>query len=137
MPLAYFFELQKNFADELELNSVVNYLPTKTKTLQARIVSGSAVMLTSSALTTVTNLAYNIFIARFLGPTGFGHAAVVYTLLTLFSAATLSFQIVSTKLAVQQTTPEGKAAVYRVFHRGAWACGLVCRSAYSFFFKMR
>ena len=102
----------------------MNCLPTNTKTLQARIVSGSAIMLTSSALATAANLAYNLVVARFLGPIGFGHAAVVCTLLTLFSAATLSFQIVTTKLVVQQTTPEDQSAVYRAVHRGAWACGL-------------
>ena len=48
---------------------------------------------------------------------GFGQATVVYTLLTLLSAVTLSFQIVSTKVVAQQTSASGKAAVYRGFHR--------------------
>src|ERR1700761_3237610 len=75
-------------------------------------------------MTSVINLAYNVAIARFLGPIGFGHATVVYTLLTLLSAVTLSFQIVSTKLVVQQGNPEGQSAIYRTFHHSAWACGL-------------
>lgn len=95
------------------------------RTLQSRIVSGSAVLLSGSGLTTAINLAYNILIARYLGPKGFGHATVVYTLLTLLSAVTLSFQIVATKMVAQQSSDEGKAAVYRGFHRSAWACGLL------------
>ena len=100
-------------------------LSNKTKTLEARIVSGSVILLTGSGLTTAINLAYNILVARFLGPKGFGQATVVYTLLTLLSGVTLSFQIVSTKVVAQQSRAEDKAAVYRGFHRAAWACGLV------------
>jgi O-antigen/teichoic acid export membrane protein len=103
----------------------VSGLTQKTKTLQARIVSGSVVLLSGSVLTTAINLVYNIAVARFLGPQGFGLATVVYTILTLVSAVTLSFQIISAKLVAQQITSEGKAAVYRDFHRGAWACGIL------------
>jgi O-antigen/teichoic acid export membrane protein len=99
-------------------------LTQSTRTLQARIISGSVVLLTGSGLAIAVNLTYNIVIARFLGPNGFGHATVVYTLLTLISAVTLSFQIISAKVVVQQKSPEGKAAVYRGLHRGAWCCGV-------------
>lgn len=92
--------------------------------MRARIVSGSVVLLSGSSLTTALNLVYNIAVARFLGPKGFGHATVVYTLLTLISALTLSFQIISAKVVAQQISEEGKSAVYRDFHRGAWACGI-------------
>lgn len=97
---------------------------SKPKSLHERIVKGSVVLISGSGLTMAINLAYNIGVARFLGPQGFGHATVVYTLLTLLSAVTLSFQIVSTKVVAQQQTPEGKAAVYRVFHRASWVCGI-------------
>jgi O-antigen/teichoic acid export membrane protein len=93
-------------------------------TLHSRIVSGSFVLLVGSAVATATNLAYNIAVARFLGPAGFGHATAVYTLLILISAATLSVQIVSAKMVAQQSTPEGKRAVYHLFHRTAWAVGI-------------
>lgn len=83
-------------------------------------------MLSGSSLTTAVNLAYNIVVAWFLGPTGFGHATVVYTLLTLLSAISLAFQIVSAKVVAQQNSQEGKAQVYRVFHRSACGCGLLC-----------
>ena len=104
---------------------MVKVLTAKTKTLQARIISGSVILLSGSGLTTAINLAYNIAVARFLGPKGFGHATAVYTILTLISAVTLSFQIISAKMVAQQNSAEGKAAVYRGFHRSAWACGIL------------
>lgn len=88
------------------------------------MVAGSVVLLSGSTLAAGLNLAYNVAIARFLGPNGFGHATVVYTLLTLISAATLSFQIIAAKVVAQQSTPEGKSAVYRALHRDSWICGV-------------
>lgn len=102
-----------------------NVLTRRAESLPARIVSGSVVLLTGSSLVSVISLIYNIVVARSLGPTGFGHATVVYTLLTLLSAVTLSFQIVSTKIIAQQTSPESKADAYRSFHRSAWQCGVL------------
>ena len=103
----------------------MNSLAQNTRSLQARIVSGSIVLLSGSGMTSAINLVYNVAIARFLGPVGFGHATVVYTLLTLLSAVTLSFQIISAKVVAQQSSPEGKSAVYRAFHRTAWGCGVL------------
>jgi O-antigen/teichoic acid export membrane protein len=100
-------------------------LTEKDKTLQARIVSGSVVLLSGSGLTTGINLAYNIVVARFLGPKGFGHATVVYTILTLISAVTLSFQIIAAKVVAQQPSDEAKSAVYRGFHRASIVCGVL------------
>lgn len=91
------------------------------KSLQARIVSGSIVLLSGSGLNTGINLAYNIAVARYLGPKGFGHATVIYTILVLLSAVTLSFQIIATKMIAQQRSSENKAAIYRFFHRASWA----------------
>jgi anti-anti-sigma factor len=100
-------------------------LTQKSSPLQARIVSGSVVLLSGSGLATAINFAYNIAVARFLGPKGFGHATAVYTLLTLISAITLSFQLISAKIVAQEQSPEGKSAGYRSLHRQAWACGIV------------
>ncbi len=97
----------------------------ESRTLQARVLSASFVLLSASGLATAINFAYNIAVARFLGPTAFGHATAVYTLLILISAVTLSFQIVSAKVVAQQNSLEGKSAVYRGFHKSAWACGIV------------
>jgi O-antigen/teichoic acid export membrane protein len=88
------------------------------------MVAGSVVLLSGSTLAAVLNLAYNVAVARFLGPNGFGHATVVYTLLTLISAATLAFQIIAAKVVAQQSTPEGKSAVYRALHKDSWICGI-------------
>lgn len=97
----------------------------ESKTLHARMLSGSFVLLLGSGLAAVLNFVYNVSVARFLGPTAFGHATAVYTLLTLISAVTLSFQIVPAKVVAQQNSPEAKGAAYRGFHRGAWGCGLL------------
>src|SRR5580658_7798773 len=110
---------------ERKVKAAVNGLTQNTKSLQARIVSGSVVLLSASGLTSAINLGYNIIVARFLGPKGFGQATVVYTILTLISAVTLSFQIISAKTVAQQSSPEEKAAVYRGFHRAAWGCGVL------------
>jgi O-antigen/teichoic acid export membrane protein len=97
----------------------------KSKELRAQIISGSLVLLSGSGLATAINLAYNIAVARFLGPKGFGHATAVYTLLTITSAVTLSFQLISTKTVAQQDSEGGRDAVYRDLHRTAWGCGIL------------
>lgn len=105
-----------------------NHTRPQTKTLQARILSGSFVLLSGSGLAAALSLAYNLSIARFLGPRGYGDAAAVYTLLTLISAMTLSLQLVSAKMVAQQRSAEGKNAAYRGLHRGGWVCGLTAGS---------
>ena len=94
----------------------------QTRSLQARIVSGSLVLLSGSGLTTVINLAYNLLIARSLGPNGYGQATAVYTLLTLLSAITLAYQLIAAKLSAQneEHSQAGAAAV----QTSAWVCGL-------------
>ncbi len=99
-------------------------IDSESKTLQARLLSGSVVLLTGSGLATGINFAYNISVARFLGPTAFGNASAVYTLLILISAVTLSFQIVSAKVVAQQTGEEARNNAYRHFHRRAWIAGI-------------
>jgi O-antigen/teichoic acid export membrane protein len=102
---------------------VLNGPTDRSRELKARIISGSLILLSGSSLATAINLLYNIAIARFLGPKGFGHATAVYTLLTITSAVTLSFQIVSTKAVAQQGSEGTREAVYRDLHRDAWGCG--------------
>ena len=96
----------------------------ESKTLQSRVLSGSFVLLSASGLATAINFAYNIAVARSLGPTGFGQASAVYTLLILLLTVTLSFQIVSAKAVAQQNCPERKLQIHRSFHRSAWICGI-------------
>jgi O-antigen/teichoic acid export membrane protein len=82
-------------------------------------------LLAGSGSVTVINFLYNITVARFLGPIGFGHVSAVCTLLILISAVTLSFQIVSAKIVAQQESLAAKRAAYLGFHRRAWMCGIV------------
>lgn len=103
--------------------------PDSHRSIEARIVAGSVTLLSGSGLASALNLAYNVAVARLLGPRAFGHAAAVYTLLILASAATLAFQIVCAKLVSQQSTPQEKSAAYRVLHRCAWGCGLLAAFA--------
>lgn len=95
------------------------------KNLRARIVAGSAILLSGSTLATVFSFAYNVAVARFLGPNGYGHATAIYTVLTIISAVTLSFQLIAAKLVAQQPTEAGKSSVYRELHRNSWACGIL------------
>ncbi len=95
------------------------------KTAQARVLSGSAVLLMGSGLVSAINFAYNVAVAQFLGPDGFGQATAVYTVLILLSAVTLSFQIVSAKVVAQHHSPGAKSAAFQAYHRPAWMCGIV------------
>jgi len=103
---------------------VRNFLHFESRTLQEKVLSGSFVLLTGSGLATLINFLYNLAIARFLGPTVFGHATAVYTLLILISALTLSFQIVSAKAVAQQESLQEKSNIYHGFHQRAWASGV-------------
>ncbi len=104
---------------------MVSSVAQTRKSLQARIVSGSIILLSGSGLNTGINLAYNIAVAQYLGPTGFGHATVIYTILVLLSAVTLSFQLIASKMIAQQKSLANKAAIYRFLHRASWACSTV------------
>jgi len=74
----------------------------ESKSLRAKVLSGSFMLLAGSSSVTLINFAYNIAVARYLGLSGFGHVSAVCTLLILISAITLSFQIVSAKIVAQQ-----------------------------------
>jgi O-antigen/teichoic acid export membrane protein len=95
------------------------------KARRSRVLSGSAVLLAGLGLVTLINFAYNIAVARFLGPTAFGHTTAVYTLLILISSVTLSFQILTAKMVAQQPSPTAQAAVYKGFHQRGWAAGVL------------
>lgn len=104
--------------------AVIPVLKLDSKTLKARVLSGSAILVAGSALLSVINFGYNLAVARLLGPSAFGHATVVYTLLVVVSAITLSYQIVCAKIVAQQSLEEAKAQVFRGIHRSSWLCGL-------------
>ena len=104
------------------LNSSPN---SESKTLRAKVLSGSFMLLAGSGSVTAINFLYNIAVARSLGPSGFGHVSAVCTLLVLISAVTLSFQIVSAKLVAQQESLPAKRTAYRGLHWRAWVGGII------------
>ena len=105
--------------------SATPQLEAETTTPTNRVLSGSAIMLTGLGLVTLINFGYNIAVARFLGPTAFGHTTAVYTLLILISSVTLSFQILTAKMVAQQTSPKAQTVVYKAFHWRGWIAGVV------------
>ena len=94
-----------------------------TGTLRGRLLSGSMIMLVSSALVGAMNLIYNLAIAHGLGAAGFGHASAVYTVLMLLSSVTLSFQLLCSKFVAQNELLPAKVSIYRFLHRRAWLYG--------------
>jgi len=96
--------------------------------LHARIISASFVLLSGSSLAILINLAYNVSVAHFLGPKGFGNANALFTLLTLVSAVTLAFQIATSKVVAQQGNVGERDAAYRDLHRTAWGVGIAVAS---------
>ena len=71
------------------------------------------------------NLLYNLLVAHMLGPEGFSHATVVYTLLVVSSAVTLSVQVVCAKMVASHESYEEKAAIYSGLHWKAWKLAFV------------
>src|SRR5262252_1754266 len=94
-----------------------------TGALRARVLSGSMIMLLSSAMVGAMNLVYNLAIAHGLGAAGFGHASAVYTVLMLLSSVTLSFQLLCSKFVAQNDLIPSKVSIYRFLHRRAWVYG--------------
>ena len=95
------------------------------QTPSERVLGGSVVLLAGLGLVTAINFAYNIAVARYLGPTAFGHTTTVYTLLILVSSVTLSFQILTAKMVAQQRSPEAQSLAYRGLHLRGWAAGIL------------
>ena len=93
--------------------------------LRVRVLSGSMIVLVSSALVGATNLIYNIAIARVLGATEFGQATAIYTLLMLLSSITLAFQLVCSKFIAKNAEMAAKIAVYQSLHRRSWQVAIV------------
>src|ERR1700745_1497631 len=88
--------------------------------LRTRMLRGGAMLLSSTAFVSVTNLLYNIVIARRLGAVGFGHATAIYTSLMLLSAVTLAFQLVCSKFVARNPSLPAKLAIYNDLLRHSW-----------------
>lgn len=109
---------------ELRTTLASGFQILRSERANQRIIGGSLIMLVGSGFVSLVNLGYNIAVARMLGPSDFGQAAAAVTLLMLFSAITLAFQLVCAKFIARNETPGGKAAVYAALRRRSWAVGL-------------
>jgi len=94
-----------------------------SRSVHAKILSGSLIMLFGSVFVSLANFGYNIGVARLLGSADFSHAAAAVTILMLISAVTLAFQLVCTKLVAKSESVEAKAAVYQLLHKKSWWVG--------------
>jgi O-antigen/teichoic acid export membrane protein len=94
------------------------------KGIHAVVLSGSIVMMLSMVLVNLFNFGYNVFMARELGPSEFGHINAAVTLLMIASCVSLSFQLVCTKFVVRNSSLEAKAGVFRFLLRRSWIVSL-------------
>ncbi|MCU1298841.1 MAG: hypothetical protein JWO91_3119 [Acidobacteriaceae bacterium] len=113
--------VQENSADPSAVSSDGS---GSTRSLRARVLSGSMIMLVSSGFVGVANLIYNLAIAHRLGADNFGQASAVYTVLMLLSAVTLSFQLLCSKFVAKNDSLAEKVGIYRYFHRRSWIFGV-------------
>ena len=90
----------------------------------AVVVSGSIIMLLSTILVSGVNFAFNIAMARMLGPARFSHVTAAVTILMLASAITLAFQLVCAKFVARNESSGAKAGVYRSLLSQAWIVSL-------------
>src|SRR5215468_2948288 len=81
--------------------------PEPQRSDHAMVLSGSLIMLISMLLVNLFNFAYNIVMARVLGPGEFGHINAAVTILLLASCVSLAFQLVCTKFVARNKSAEG------------------------------
>lgn len=91
---------------------------------QATVLSGSFVMLVAMMLVNVFNFAYNMVMARMLGPAAFGNINAAVTLLLLASCVSLAFQLVCAKFVARNHSDSSKAAVVHSLLGKAWIASL-------------
>src|SRR5438270_9652065 len=91
---------------------------------RSTMLNGSAIMLVAMMLVNIFNFAYNMVMARMLGPGEFGHINAAVTLLLLASCISLAFQLVCTKFVARNETAGAKAAVIHTLLDKAWIASL-------------
>jgi O-antigen/teichoic acid export membrane protein len=87
---------------------------------QATVLSGSFIMLVAMMLVNIFNFAYNMVMARMLGPAAFGNINAAVTLLLLASCVSLAFQLVCAKFVARSQADSGKAAIVHSLLGKAW-----------------
>jgi O-antigen/teichoic acid export membrane protein len=91
----------------------------------ATVLSGSFIMLIAMMLVNIFNFAYNMVMARILGPAAFGNINAAVTLLLLASCISLAFQLVCAKFVARNQENSGKAAIVHNLLGKAWIVSLV------------
>ncbi len=91
---------------------------------QATVLNGSFIMLIAMMLVNIFNFAYNMVMARLLGPAAFGNINAAVTMLLLASCVSLAFQLVCAKFVARSPLDSGKAAVVHNLLGKAWIVSL-------------
>jgi O-antigen/teichoic acid export membrane protein len=91
---------------------------------RSTLLNGSAVMLVAMMLVNIFNFAYNMVMARMLGPAAFGNINAAVTLLLLASCISLAFQLVCAKFVARNHADSSKAAVVHGLLGKAWMASL-------------
>src|SRR5947199_1504980 len=94
------------------------------RSARSMVLSGSLIMLISMMLVNLFNFAYNIVMARLLGPGEFGHINAAVTILLLASCVSLAFQLVCAKFVARHHADSSKAAVVHNLLGKAWMASL-------------
>ena len=96
---------------------------------QGLVVGGSMIMLVGTVLVSAFNFGYNVSMARLLGPAQFGHVSAMATLLMLFSAIGLSFQLVCAKFVARNQSNGLATTIYNGLMKRAWLMALAAGCA--------
>src|SRR6478735_4780547 len=96
----------------------------RQRSARATVLNGSFIMLVAMMLVNLFNFAYNMVMARMLGPGAFGNINAAVTLLLLASCVSLAFQLVCAKFVARNEAASGKAAVVHNLLGKAWMASL-------------
>src|ERR1700730_2402302 len=99
------------------------------RSARSTMLNGSAIMLVAMMLVNVFNFAYNMVMARMLGPGAFGNINAAVTLLLLASCISLAFQLVCAKFVARNHSDSSKAAVVHGLLGKAWIVSLAVGAA--------
>ena len=94
------------------------------RSARSTMLNGSAIMLVAMMLVNIFNFAYNMVMARMLGPAAFGNINAAVTLLLLASCISLAFQLVCAKFVARNHADSSKAAVVHSLLGKAWIASL-------------
>jgi O-antigen/teichoic acid export membrane protein len=104
--------------------SVASAAMRPQRSASSTMLNGSAIMLVAMMLVNIFNFAYNVVMARMLGPAAFGHINAAVTMLLLASCISLAFQLVCAKFVARNHADSSKAAVVHSLLGKAWIASL-------------